>query len=128
MKRVKTIAKPTVLLALCSPSGFWAMHDRIFANQESITPGNVKEKLGGFASRIEGLDAKAFRQCMDGGTSLGLVLRDMNLAEAVQVKATPTLFINGERVQGIDSAVRLRELISRARQEVVEHGPVGRMR
>jgi protein-disulfide isomerase len=107
---------------LQSSAAFWAMHDQIFRNQESIAPGNLKDKLGEFARSVQGLDAKAFQQCVDGGLSLGLVLQDINLAAASQVEGTPTLFVNGNRAQPVGSAADLRQLISRARKETTAPG------
>jgi len=49
--------------------------------------------------------------------SVGLVLRDMNLAEVNHVTGTPTLFINGRRTEGVENADKLRELIAEAREE-----------
>ncbi|MGO9132024.1 MAG: DsbA family protein [Bryobacteraceae bacterium] len=103
---------------LQGPQAFWRMHDQLFRGQQSITADNLKEKLGEFARESKGLDANAFQQCMQNSMSLGLVLRDLNLAEANQVTSTPTLFINGHRVQGVENAARLRELIAAAQAEV----------
>jgi len=101
---------------LQSTAAFWALHDQIFRNQESITPANLKDKLGEFAKSVQGLDAKAFQECLDGGMSLGLVLQDINLAAASHVDGTPTLFVNGNRAPGVGSVAELRDLISRARR------------
>jgi protein-disulfide isomerase len=103
-------------------AAFWALHDQIFRNQGSITAANFKDKLGGFAKDIKGLDTKAFQQCIDGGMSLGLVLQDINLAAAAHVEGTPTLFVNGKRAPGVGSAADLRELIAHARQEAAGSG------
>lgn len=100
---------------------FWSLHDQIFRNQDAINSRNVRQKLAELAAHIKGLDAKVLRQCMAGSTSLGLVLRDMNLAKALHVEATPTLFINGERFQGIESLSQLRGLISQARSAPQQH-------
>ncbi|MGO9096044.1 MAG: DsbA family protein [Bryobacteraceae bacterium] len=102
---------------LQSPQAFWRMHDEIFRNQASITPENIKEKLAGFAESTKEVDHAAFQQCMRDSMSLGLVLRDLNLGDANQVTGTPTLFINGHRVQGVENAARLRELIVEAGKE-----------
>lgn len=56
---------------------------------------------------------------MANSMSLGLVLRDMNLGEANQVSGTPTLFINGRKIEGVQNAARLRELIVQAHDEMV---------
>jgi protein-disulfide isomerase len=103
-------------------AAFWALHDQIFGNQESVTSANLKHKLGEFAKSVKGLDTKAFQRCVDGGMSLGLVLQDINLAAAAHVEGTPTVFVNGNRAPGVGSAAELRELISRARKEAAGRG------
>jgi predicted DsbA family dithiol-disulfide isomerase len=59
---------------------------------------------------------------MDNGMSLGLVLKDMSLAEANSVQGTPTVFINGRRVPGVENAATLREVIDEARREEKANG------
>jgi Thioredoxin len=54
---------------------------------------------------------------MDNEMSLGLVLRDINLASSLNINGTPTIFINGHRLQGVKDADQLRELIAEARKE-----------
>jgi protein-disulfide isomerase len=119
-------ARAAALGAACaqrqSSAAFWALHDQLFRDQESITSGNLKDKLGEFAKNVQGLDTEAFQQCVDGGVSLGLVLQDINLAAAVHVDGTPALFVNGNRAPGVRSAAELREVISRARKEVAGRG------
>jgi protein-disulfide isomerase len=98
---------------LQSNEAFWSLHDRIFQGQTAITAGNAKEKLAEFASATKGIDATVFEKCLATGMSVGLVLKDMNVAESYQVNATPTVFINGHRLKGVDSAAKLREMMRR---------------
>jgi protein-disulfide isomerase len=102
---------------LQSNEAFWSLHDRIFQDQTAITAGNAKEKLAGFASATKGIDAAALEKCLATGMSVGLVLKDMNVAESHQINGTPTVFINGHRIQGVESAAKLREMIAEARKE-----------
>jgi protein-disulfide isomerase len=102
---------------LQSNEAFWSLHDLIFRNQATINAGNAKEKLSDLAKASKGLDAAAFQKCMESGMSVGLVLKDMDLATANQISGTPTLFINGHRIQGVDSAAKLRGLIEEAKKE-----------
>ena len=102
---------------LQSNEAFWSFHDLIFHNQKTITADNAREKLSELAKAARGIDAAAFQKCIDNGMSVGLVLKDMNLAENSHVSGTPTLFINGHRLQSVESAEKLRELIAEARKE-----------
>jgi protein-disulfide isomerase len=118
----RVAAEGAACAQLQSPRAFWQIHDRIFRNQPGINADNVKEKLGEFAKDVKEIDIDAFQQCIRNSMSLGLVLRDLNLGEANQVTGTPTLFINGHRLQGVENAARLRQLIAEARTEIESPG------
>ncbi len=112
---------------LQSSEAFWSIHDQLFQNQEKLTAENIKEQITEFAKNTKGIDGKAFQQCMDNGMSLGLVLKDMNLAESNKVNATPTLFINGQKMQPAENAAKLREMIAEARKTLQSRAaPAGR--
>jgi len=117
-------AETAACAQLQSGAAFWALHDQIFQNQGAITAENAKEKLDELAKGTKGLDATAFQQCMDNGMSVGLVLKDMNLAEVNHVNGTPTLFINGHRLEGVENAAKLRELIAESRKESASNASV----
>jgi protein-disulfide isomerase len=106
---------------LQSSEAFWSLHDRIFENQGAIMAENAKKKLGELAKGSNGVSAAAFQKCVDAGMSVGLVLKDMDLAGSFQVNGTPTVFINGHRVAGVGSAAKLREMIAEARKEAGLH-------
>jgi len=106
---------------LQSNDAFWSLHDRIFENQGAITTENAKKKLAELAKNAKGVSPAAFQKCTDTGMSVGLVMKDMILAESSQINATPTVFINGHRMKGVESAAKLRELIAGARKEAATH-------
>jgi protein-disulfide isomerase len=112
-------AEAAACAQLQSSRAFWPIHDYLFAHQDEITPENLKQKSNAFAKDVEGLNFSEFENCEENQMSLGLVLRDMNLASANNITATPTLFINGRRVQGIKNASELRQLIADAEAEKV---------
>lgn len=115
----RVAAEGAACAELQNSRAFWSLHDKVYRNQDVITAENVKDKLNEFAKAADGLDANAFKECMANSMSLGLVLRDMNLGEANQVSGTPTLFINGRKIEGVQNAARLRELIVQAHDETV---------
>jgi len=47
------------------------------------------------------VDEKTFRQELDGDTVNQIVKRDIELARKLNVEATPTIFINGRRIEGV---------------------------
>jgi protein-disulfide isomerase len=102
---------------LQSSEAFWSLHDQIFENQSAINAENAKKKLGELAESSKGVGAAAFQKCIDAGMSVGLVLKDMDLAASFQVNATPTVLINGHRVGGVENPAKLREMIAEARKD-----------
>jgi predicted DsbA family dithiol-disulfide isomerase len=110
---------------LQSNEAFWSMHDRIFGDQAAITKQNAKEKLAEIAKNSKSVDAAAVDNCLANGMSVGLVLKDLNVAESYQINATPTVFINGHRIQGVENAAKLREMIAEARKEASEGNSAG---
>ena len=57
--------------------------------------------LLGFADIIE-LDSQQFADCMNERRHLERVRGDSRFAEENGVTSTPTVFVNGERVRGLD--------------------------
>ena len=115
----RVAAETAGCVQLQSNEAFWSLHDQIFQTQESITVDNAKEKLAELAKNGKGVDAGAFQRCMSNGMSVGLVMKDIDLAEANQVRGTPTIFINGHRLQGVESDTKIRELIAEARKDAL---------
>jgi len=118
----RTAAEGTACAQLQSGDAFWKMHDQIFTDQASITLENVKSKLEEFARAVPGLQMTDFQNCLQNEMSLGLILRDLDLASANSIDATPTLFINGNRITGIKDAAQLRQLIREAEKESNQAG------
>jgi protein-disulfide isomerase len=118
----RTAAEGAACAQLQSGDAFWKMHDQIFTNQASITPENVKSKLQEFARTVPGLQVANFQNCLQNEMSLGLILRDLDLASANGVNATPTLFINGNRITGVKDAKQLQQLITEAEKEANQAG------
>lgn len=113
----RTAAEAAACAEIQSSASFWALHDQLFLHQPELNVNNIKVKVIDFAEGIKTLNIASFRQCIDAQMSLGLVLRDIDLATSNQVSGTPTLFINGRKVIGVESASKLRELITDAARE-----------
>jgi len=107
----RTAAEGAACAQLQDSDAFWSIHDQLFDQQASITPQNIHEKLLAFAKSAKSLDLPEFQNCLDNQMSLGLVLRDLNLASANNISGTPTLFINGQRKLGIKDVAELRRLM-----------------
>lgn len=81
-------------LAANAQGKFWQFHDKLFKNQGQLT----RDGLEGFAKEA-GLDMTAFKKALDAKTFAPEVDSDVKMGEGVSVNGTPTMFINGARVQ-----------------------------
>jgi protein-disulfide isomerase len=79
---------------------FWDYHDWVYANQSDIKPDNFRAKVDEFA-KTEKLDQMQFGRCMDDPAGAGAEV-DKEIAEgkALNIDATPTIFLNGRRLVG----------------------------
>jgi len=75
---------------------FWDYHDRLFAEQRFLD----RETLFRFAREL-GLDIPRFRSCLDDPATLASVTDDIAAATALGIESTPTLFVNGRRLEGV---------------------------
>lgn len=77
-----------------SKGKFWEYHDLLFKNQKAMTrPDLVK-----YAKEL-GLNLAAFNKALDAGTYKAAVDADLEMGKSVAVQGTPTMFVNGTRVQ-----------------------------
>ena len=79
---------------------FWNFHDWIYANQSDIKPDNFRSKVDEFA-RADKLDQMQFGHCMENPGGPGAeVDKEIAQGKALNINATPTLFLNGRRLVG----------------------------
>ena len=67
---------------------YWAMHDRLFADQESLSLQDLSRH-----ARAIGLDLRSFQLCLDNGKHEAEIRKAMDEAVNVGVKITPTFFL-----------------------------------
>ena len=93
---------------------FWEYHDTLFTNWTGENVGDfTKDKLIKYASAID-LDMAEFESCISAEKHKGTVEQDKAQADADGVHATPTLFINGVKVEGAQPFNFLKDLIEKA--------------
>ena len=79
---------------------FWEFHDTLFTNWTGENVGDyTKDKLIQYAETLK-LDMNEFESCINNGKHESTVEQDASDAEAAGVRATPTFFINGVKVEG----------------------------
>jgi len=81
-------------LAAHKQGKFWEMHDKLFANQDALQPDQLKE----YAAQI-GLNVARFEKDMASSEVQKQIDEESRLADQSGVTGTPTLFVNGKRVQ-----------------------------
>jgi protein-disulfide isomerase len=111
----QTAAQIADCAELQNDAAFWKMHDYIFQNQHDLTTANINAKLLAVADAQSELNRDAFHACVDEGLSMGPVSKDVELGKRFDVQATPTIFINGSKVEGIRDSAQLKQLIAQAR-------------
>ena len=97
-----------------SGTAFWAFHDALFRDQPQITQQNISARISGIGAGIPGIDQTKFKECMDRQMSLGVVLRDKDLAQHSGATGTPTVFVNGSMIPGMGGAAEFHKLLESA--------------
>lgn len=107
--------------ALQGNGQFWALHNKIFGDQKTINKDNAKSRILVLAKSIPGINFEAFQTCVEKQAALKNVLRDVSMGNMASIYATPTLFVNGWRLDGVGSAGELKEVIAYALQDAQAH-------
>ncbi|HET9934427.1 MAG TPA: thioredoxin domain-containing protein [Polyangiaceae bacterium] len=81
-------------LAANAQGKFWEFHDRLFKNQQALEPA----KFEGYA-KDAGLNVAQFKKALEDKKLGEQVEADVKLGEQVRVNGTPTMFVNGARVE-----------------------------
>lgn len=85
---------------------FWQFHDALFENQGALQ----REGLERHAKAV-GLDMVKFKKALDDNTHAAAVDRDLKLGADVKVNGTPTMFLNGKRVENPTDVAALSAMI-----------------
>lgn len=78
-----------------SQGKYWEMNRAMFADASKLSEADLVETAG----RI-GLDADAFRKCLDSNASETPVRKDVEAGRSLGITGTPTFFINGIMIVG----------------------------
>jgi protein-disulfide isomerase len=83
------------------PSGFWKLYDLIYDNQDLISAANAYDKVVDFAGKA-GLNTDTFKACMSNPQAAREVDASLANGNQLEVRSTPTIFVNGRRIVGAD--------------------------
>lgn len=108
--------------ALCAgeQGKFWAFHDRLYQRQSQWDQlSNPLNRLLELAHELA-LDTAALKRCVTSGRMRQLIKADQDYGRSLQVRSTPTVFINHQRVVGAqpeaDYVRTIRKELARARR------------
>jgi protein-disulfide isomerase len=96
-------------LAANAQGKFWEYHDLLFKNQQALERKNLEEH-----AKETGLDVAQFKKALDDHKFASTVESEIKLGETVAVQGTPTMFINGARVQNPTSFEAVSAMIETA--------------
>jgi protein-disulfide isomerase len=90
-------ATPAAIAAVAAAQQgkFWEMHDKLFANQQALSPADLEK----YATEI-GLDMAKFKAAIDDPKVKAQVESDKKMGETFGVGGTPSFFINGHAFSG----------------------------
>jgi protein-disulfide isomerase len=93
---------------------FWPYHDRLYAEQNGRDAGTFsKANLKRFGAEL-GLDRASFDACVDGDLAVARIRAEAKAAEQRGVTKTPTLFVNGQKIEGVPTWELLRHTIDQS--------------
>ncbi len=81
-------------LAASAQGKFWEFHDLLFQNQQALDRASLEEH-----ARKAGLNLGQFKRALDGESFKSQVDQDVQLGSQAFVQGTPTMFVNGARVE-----------------------------
>jgi protein-disulfide isomerase len=83
------------------PKSFWKMYDLIYDNQDLVSASNAYEKMIDFAGQA-GLNTDNFKSCLSSPQAAGEVDASIENGKLLNVRSTPTVFVNGRPLNGAD--------------------------
>lgn len=100
---------------------FWPMHDYLFQEQGKQGSNTFTQiRLNAMAKEL-GLDTGEFEQCLNRRTHASTIQSHVNEARQLFVNATPTIYVNGQKVLN-PSLTELRAAIDAALQQTGQGG------
>ncbi len=90
---------------------FWPYHDRLFAEQRGRDAGAFsRTNLKRFGAEL-GLDKASFDGCVDGNLAVARIGAERQIGKERGIQKTPTLLVNGRKIEGVPTWEGLRQVI-----------------
>lgn len=84
----------TAAMAANRQGKFWPFHDKLFENYNRLNESKIQE----IALEV-GLDMNRFEESMKDPQIRGFIAGELNEGASLQVRGTPTIFVNGKVLQ-----------------------------
>ncbi|MGD0013084.1 MAG: thioredoxin domain-containing protein [Bryobacteraceae bacterium] len=91
-------------------AAFWDYHDWVYEQQAQINAESFRSRLLEWA-KGKPIDAVQLARCLDTRATQTEVERSVAQGQALQVRSTPTMFVNGRRLEGRTAWPPLRDII-----------------
>ena len=96
---------------------FWEYHDLVYENQSSGNSGGYNEESLAALAEEAGLDVDRFREDLESARYEGVVQADFEEGQGLGISGTPTFFINGEVLVGLQPLETFERAIEEAERE-----------
>jgi protein-disulfide isomerase len=93
---------------------YWPFHDWVFANQVGENQGAYRDERLRAIATAAGLDVVAWDACRATGEQQAAVRAETQQGVTQGISATPTMYVNGQVVVGLNSAAELGKMIEAA--------------
>jgi protein-disulfide isomerase len=104
-----------------NPATYVPYRSLIFKNQSSFNAANARDLLLDYGEQV-GLDRLRLAACIDAKASLPRVEENFREGQAVGVTRTPTCFVNGRMVVGLESADAFYKVVDEALRVAKQRG------
>jgi protein-disulfide isomerase len=103
LEQVHPWAKQAAMAGQCifkqDPDVFWEYHDWVFEHQTEMSPDNLVPKILEFVHGKK-VDSLQLSRCIETKASEAEVEKTMAQGKALEVGSTPTIFVNGRKLEG----------------------------
>ena len=91
---------------------FWQYHDVLFANQNGEGIGTFADRRLMEMGKMAGLNQSEFERCFRAGEGRAAVNSDMTLAAQRGVSGTPSIFVNGVKIDNFSNMDEFAQIIN----------------
>lgn len=92
-------------------NNFWQMHDKLFNNQDLWVDKEKPEEVFKKIAQEISLNVATFEDCINSQNPAPFIQSAIDEGKQLNIKTTPTIFINDQKIEGLKSADYYRDII-----------------